>query len=437
MKKLLCLIHLISVLFLYGCADEVVIHVTDVELNLTSLDMNVGETAHLTVKIIPENSVENTVIWSVDNAGIVSVNEGVVKALAVGTATITATVGPESASCMVNVTPVAVSSVVLNKTDMWLMIGETAQLSATLLPEDAADKSVTWESTDDGIATVTDDGLVTAIDVGTAEIICCAGEVSAGCRITVDTQRNPSVGDFYYSDGSWSAAYIEGKQPLGVVFWTGNPTKSDPVLREDHPECTNGLVVALHHELTSWQSGFDGLPGRLSDWITANAPDEIPPILTRETVSINTICGYGFTRAIEVFNNADENSAFPVNAVESIVNYRNKAETPAQCSGWYLPSPRELSLMCSGPMSGNIFNLDGGVEMLTDLNERIELLRENISGLNRLPRQGHWSSAEIDDQGDDPRTGRMLVYSVWFDEGDVSISFKDSDRLYVRPVLAF
>lgn len=436
MKRLLYLITL-SVLFLYGCSEEDIIHVTDVELNLTSLDLNVGESARLKVTIIPENSVENNALWSVDNADVVSVSGGVVKALAVGTATVTVTVGTESASCVVNVTPVTVSSVILSKSDVWLMIGETVQLTVKLFPADAADKSVKWESTDSGIATVTDEGLVTALSIGSAEIICSAGEVSSRCRINVDTQRDPAIGDFFYSDGSWSSAFIEDKHPVGVVFWTGDPTESDPALREDHPECTNGLVVALHHEMTSWQAGFDDLPGRLSDWITANAPGEIPPILTRETASINTICGYGFTRAIEVFNSADENRNFPVNAVESVVNYRSKVKVSDQCSDWYLPSPRELSLLCSGTVSGNIFNVDAGADMLGDINERIELLRENVTGLNRLPKQGHWSCAEIDDQGDDPRTGRMLVYSVWFDEGDVTLSFKDFDRLYVRPVLAF
>ncbi len=437
MKRLFCLMALFAAALLVACSEDKPVHATDVELSATSLTLCLGESATLNATIIPENSIETTVTWIVADGRIASVNNGTVTALAIGTTTITANVGTASANCTVTVSPISVSSITLSETEAELIIGETLQLSATVKPDDATDKSVVWESSNDGVATVSEDGMVTAVSGGSATIRCSAGEVSASCAITVLGSKRPVVGDFYYSDGTWASAYIPAKEPIGVIFWVGDPTEEDSSLRADHPECINGLVVALHHEMTAWQSNFDALPDRLSDWVRNNAPDEMAPILTRQTASINTICGYGFTRAIEVFNADPDNADKPVEAVESVVNYRNKVEAPAESSGWYLPSPRELSLICSGEIVGNIFDSDGGTDRLNMLNTRMELLRSGVRDLNRLPKQGHWSCAEIDDEGDAPREGRMLTYSVWFDEGDVTISFKDATNLYVRPVLAF
>ncbi len=437
MKRVFCILSLFAVLLLWGCSEDKPVHVRSVELSATSLSLTIGESVELRATIIPENSIETSVTWSVADAAVASVENGRVTALALGTTTVTASVGEISAMCVVTVNPVAVSGIALNVEECELELGQTFQLTATLRPDNATDKSVEWSSTDSGVALVDAEGVVTAVGLGEAVITCRAGEVSATCQIAVKNSERPEVGDFYYSDGTWSEFYLASKEPIGVVFWLGDPTENDASLRADHPECNHGLVVALHQGLSAWQSNFDALPGRLSDWVMTNAPEEMTPILTRNTSSINTICGYGFTRAIEKFNAAPENADMKVEAVEYVVDYRERVEAPQQSSGWYLPSPRELSLICSGDMAKNIFDNDGGNAMMLSLNERIELLRTYNSGFNRLPKQGHWSCAEIDDEGDAPREGRMLTYSVWFDEGDVTISFKDANNLYTRPVLAF
>lgn len=79
---------------------------------------------------------------------------------------------------------VAVTSVTLDETSLTLKEGETATLTATVLPDNATDNTVTWTSSDTDVATVAD-GVVTAIAEGAATITAKAGEKSATCSVTV------------------------------------------------------------------------------------------------------------------------------------------------------------------------------------------------------------------------------------------------------------
>ncbi len=81
-----------------------------------------------------------------------------------------------------------VTNITLNKTSVSLNKGETAELSAAVEPTDAADKSVTWSSSDESVATVDENGHVTAINGGEAVITVSSkdgGNVSATCNVTV------------------------------------------------------------------------------------------------------------------------------------------------------------------------------------------------------------------------------------------------------------
>ena len=83
---------------------------------------------------------------------------------------------------------VQVDSITLDKDSLTLMVGEAGyQLNATILPEDATDKSITWKSSDMEIATV-EDGYVTAVAEGNAVITAISNSnpaLSATCEITV------------------------------------------------------------------------------------------------------------------------------------------------------------------------------------------------------------------------------------------------------------
>ena len=95
------------------------------------------------------------------------------------------------------VTPeaVSVSQITLNKTSTSISVGNSQTLTATVAPENAANKALKWASSDEDVATVAPDGTVTAVKVGTATITATAMDgsgKSATCKVTVTGDTTPS-----------------------------------------------------------------------------------------------------------------------------------------------------------------------------------------------------------------------------------------------------
>ena len=188
MKNLIYLI-LSGALALASCSkdDPAPVEVGEVKLNKTTLTLAVGEEQPLTATVLPDNAENKTVAWSSSDTKIATVSDaGLVTAVAVGSATITARADGKSATCAVTVEPTAVESVTLDKTELTLHRGGTETLTATVLPEDATDPKVVWTTSDEAIATVSDAGLVTAVAPGSATITAAAGDKSATCAVTVE-----------------------------------------------------------------------------------------------------------------------------------------------------------------------------------------------------------------------------------------------------------
>ncbi len=162
--------------------------VESISLSSEELKLAPGAEAALTATVLPENATEPAVTWTSSDEAVATVEDGLVKALEEGTAVITAKAGEKEASCTVTVEKdfVPVASVELTPALAELLPGEQVQLSVTVLPEDATDPSVIWESSDEQVATVKD-GLVTAHAPGSAVITARAGEQEARCSILVET----------------------------------------------------------------------------------------------------------------------------------------------------------------------------------------------------------------------------------------------------------
>ena len=132
--------------------------VTKVELNKTSLTLDVNESETLTATITPSNATDQDVAWSSNNESVATVDQnGEVNAVAPGTANITVTTqdGDKTATCAVTVTQ-PVTGVSLDPTSLSLFTGDTATLTATVQPENATNKAVTWASSNPSVATVQD-----------------------------------------------------------------------------------------------------------------------------------------------------------------------------------------------------------------------------------------------------------------------------------------
>lgn len=162
------------------------IEVTSVTLDKTEITLAPFESQTLVATVKPDNATDKTVTWTSSNSYIASVKEGKVTGILQGTATITATAGGQSATCIVTVKmkTIDVSSVTLDKTEITLIEGDSMTLTATVMPDNATDKTVTWTSSDNNVATI-DAGTVRAIAEGTATITATAGGKSATCTVVV------------------------------------------------------------------------------------------------------------------------------------------------------------------------------------------------------------------------------------------------------------
>ena len=150
----------------------------------------VGETITLTPTITPTDAV-TTLTWTSDDETIATVSEGVVTGVKKGQTFINVeTDNGKTAVCKLTVTEseIKVTGITLDKTTLTLEVGKTQALNATVKPDDATNKSVTWTSSKTSVATVDNNGKVTAVASGNAKITCTANDdsgVSAICTVTV------------------------------------------------------------------------------------------------------------------------------------------------------------------------------------------------------------------------------------------------------------
>jgi hypothetical protein len=105
--------------------------------------------------------------------------------------------------------PGEVAQVFLDKTVLNLVVGNAIVLHATVLPEDATDKTVIWTSSDESVATVDGVGCVTAVKPGIAVIMAKAGEEMAFCTVTVkETGGNGENDPIVFADETLKAKLL-------------------------------------------------------------------------------------------------------------------------------------------------------------------------------------------------------------------------------------
>ena len=199
MKRILVLAPVLAAVALSCQKEPEVVNVTAVTLNSTSFLLTEGETASLTATVSPDNADNKKVIWSSSDGSVASVSNGTVTALKAGTADITVTTddGGKTATCSVTVKArtIDVADVVLTPSTLTLTEGDSETLTATVKPDNATNRNVTWASSDNTVATV-EDGKVTAVKAGEAKITVTTedGGKTASCSVTVKAKSYDVTG---------------------------------------------------------------------------------------------------------------------------------------------------------------------------------------------------------------------------------------------------
>lgn len=262
------------------------------------------------------------------------------------------------------------------------------------------------------------------------------------------TATDLKPGDYYYSDGTTSDGGLQriytdgtgvgagsvpptvGKTVIGIVFWTGNPTEGnhnngtaftdfgDPALRLEKSNCTHGLVVALQDAPTStlqWQNSASDVGA----WVSSNTSYETITTGSTETDAINKLRGYNNTQAIRAYNTQciDANKVLPVQAIDT---WAVSTPTPTNSSGWYLPSEKELTLLCGQDVNDIWFRYFGDTGI-------VNTAMENVSGASTISQNAYWSSSDH---------SSSRAWFIDFYPGLVLNSGKTS-AYNIRPILAF
>lgn len=174
--------------------------VTSIGLTFTQTSLGIGDTAQIVATVYPTTVSNKTVLYQSSEPDIVEVsNTGLITAKAEGSAVITVTsAATNSISATINVEVAAavvpVESITLSHSTASMLVGQTLQLSASLTPDDATDKTIIWTSSDPGAASVDANGLVTAFEQGEATITAVPSgnsALSATCKI--DLAHNTST----------------------------------------------------------------------------------------------------------------------------------------------------------------------------------------------------------------------------------------------------
>lgn len=213
-----------------GKKASIIVTVPEVKADTLTLNKNIttiekGETETLTATILPENTTDDTsVVWTVDNEDIISVDEnGTVTAIAPGTAIVTAKSGDLEDTCTVTVTS-TLKSIILNKNNIELEAGTTADaLVLTLNPSDATveNTEIKWESLNTAVATVDENGVVTAIAPGTAIVRATLAGKTADCTVNVKV----TLTGVEISGEETIVIYANKTAKLNVEFTPSNATE--------------------------------------------------------------------------------------------------------------------------------------------------------------------------------------------------------------------
>jgi hypothetical protein len=246
---------------------------------------------------------------------------------------------------VVNVEPYYVETMEFAQETITLAPDQTTVLSPVFTSDvDGKQPSYTslnWVSSNPSIVSVNSTtGEISTLKEGSAVITATTTDAnavpsgqsakSASCTVIVETPVAPiNIGDYFYSDGTWSSERDYSKTVIGIVFSNAGVATSDPILMRDCPKATHGLVVGLtEYNSTLGQFGYSSV----YTWLTgAGYP----------AISVDVPNGYGLTKGMTAYRDANSSYVELYDRTNGPVAKHNVA-LPSGVSSWYIPSYKEM-----------------------------------------------------------------------------------------------
>ena len=297
-------------------------------------------------------------------------------------------------------------------------------------------KDVRWSSSDPSVVSVNETtGELKANAAGSAVITATTchdwsvpsgtAHKSASCTVTVKSSGSSfNVGDYYYSDGTWSSELQTGKTVVGVIFAKVNAASSDARLAQDYPGCTHGLVLGLAEYA---DQDFGSVSTYNGHGYYADLGYDANMIVDQDKPN-----GYSNTLAHKDLNASKSDYCKFFNAAEGVVSVHSAVvAAPASASAWYVPSYKEMSL----------------------INENRAVVNEAINAAGGTPvAEPYENEASWDENRSSDWYWTSTIKGVWYErgksydhykhpydisKGDWTTSQQSSGNFKVRVVLAF
>ena len=233
----------------------------------------------------------------------------------------------------------------------------------------------------------------------------------------------------------------------GIVFWTVNDPETtaagrvtpasltdDKILQADFPDCTHGLIVALKDVDTNmvWQSSYESVYDNFqnTDHFTAENKTDYVSVgsSTNATDPVNYILGYQNTKVLQAYNayckETADKSDYVVQPVDALTEFSTTYPAPKYSSGWYIPSPKELHMLCYKDVD-DIWNERGADKL--DTKTTMDALLEKLGG-DQIAAFIYWSSADY-----------LYGENAWFVlfENAFAVHGTKSAVVFVRAVCAY
>ncbi|MDD6857778.1 MAG: Ig-like domain-containing protein [Lachnospiraceae bacterium] len=209
------------------------VSVGGISCTFAGIQIETGEVREISYSIYPKTAENTNVKFESDDTSVVTVDEaGVVVGINPGTANVTLTTedGGFKDVCEVLVVKAAVSRVSLGATSKNISVGESATLTAKILPQNAYNKNCTWTSDDENVVTV-NDGVITGISAGSAKVTVTTedGNKSASCNVVVSDVAvsgiSISQSEIYMIEGntqSLTAAVVPANATDKRITWSSD-----------------------------------------------------------------------------------------------------------------------------------------------------------------------------------------------------------------------
>ncbi len=208
--------------------------VTGITMDET-LSVEKGQSVAVNYQIQPSDATKKGVTWTSEDETVATVANGFVKGVGVGTTTIKGVTrdGGFTAECEVTVYSTPVTGITISDKVIEVGVGGSKTLKATVLPDDATDKSVTWTTADEGVATVKD-GVVTGVGLGKTTVTAISNDSGKTAECIVKVKPIETV------DKTGENVFeVVGETPQNLSV--DNNTASSVTLT--HNDADNGVMV--------------------------------------------------------------------------------------------------------------------------------------------------------------------------------------------------